>query len=223
MPSTRGVFVTGTDTGIGKTWVACALLRALSEAGIRSVGMKPVAAGIDLASGINDDVGALACASNVDAPPGDRNPYAFPDAVAPHLAARAANASIDLAPIASAYARLADRADAIVVEGAGGALVPLDERRDMLDIAVALRLPVLLVVGMRLGCLNHAFLTTLAVRERGLALAGWVANDLPPGMSLLDANIATITTRIGAPPLAVCRPDASPSFDEVALALLGFR
>jgi dethiobiotin synthetase len=223
MPSTRGVFVTGTDTGIGKTWVACALLRALSEAGLRSVGMKPVAAGIDLASGINDDVGALACASNVDAPPGDRNPYAFPDAVAPHLAARAANASIDLAPIASAYARLADRADAIVVEGAGGALVPLDERRDMLDIAAALRLPVLLVVGMRLGCLNHAFLTTLAVRERGLALAGWVANDLPPGMSLLDANIATITTRIGAPPLAVCRPDASPSFDEVALALLGFR
>lgn len=223
MPSTRGVFVTGTDTGIGKTWVAYALLRALSEAGIRSVGMKPVAAGIDLASGINDDVAALACASNVDAPPGDRNPYAFPDAVAPHLAARAANASIDLAPIASAYARLADRADAIVVEGAGGALVPLDERRDMLDIASALRLPVLLVVGMRLGCLNHAFLTTLAVRERGLALAGWVANDLPPGMSLLDANIETITTRIGAPPLAVCRPDASPAFDEVALALLGFR
>ncbi len=164
-----GIFVTGTDTGIGKTWVATALLRAIAEAGLRGVGMKPVAAGIDPGAQVNADVDALAGAGNVDAPLALRNPYAFADAVAPQLAARAAGVVIRLDVIAGAYAQLAQRADVVVVEGAGGALVPLDARHDMLDIAAALDLPVLLVVGMRLGCVNHALLSSLAIRARGLS------------------------------------------------------
>jgi dethiobiotin synthetase len=220
---TNGVFVTGTDTGVGKTLVACALLRALAARGRRAVGMKPVAAGIDAASGCNEDVVALARAGNVDAPREERNPYAFADAIAPHLAARAAGASIDLARIEASYRRLATLGDALVVEGAGGPLVPLDARRDMLDIAATLGLRVLLVVGMRLGCLNHAFQAALAIRGRGLALAGWVANDLPPGMPWLAPNVEAITQRIGSAPLVVVAPNAAPRFDARALALLGFR
>jgi dethiobiotin synthetase len=218
----RGIFVTGTDTGIGKTFVACALLRALVASGAKAVGMKPVAAGVDRAVGCNGDVRALAAAGNVEAPLADRNPYALPEAVAPHLAAAAANVTIDVGAIGSAYMRLAPRADAIVVEGAGGALVPLDARHDMLDIAHALRLPVLLVVGMRLGCLNHALLSALAIRARGLVLAGWVANELPPGMRLRDENADTIARHLGMPPVAAFAQHATPDFDSAALALLGF-
>ncbi|MFI4904976.1 MAG: dethiobiotin synthase, partial [Burkholderiales bacterium] len=125
-----GIFVTGTDTGIGKTWVATALLRVLAEAGLRAVGMKPVAAGVDPGAQINADVEALAGAGNVDAPLALRNPYAFAGAVAPQLAARAAGVVIRLDVIAGAYAQLAQRADVVVVEGAGGALVPLDAHHD---------------------------------------------------------------------------------------------
>jgi len=219
---TRGIFVAGTDTGVGKTRVACALLRALATSGAKAVGMKPVAAGIDAAIGVNDDVRALAAAGNVDAPLADRNPYAFAEPVAPHLAAATARVAIDVAAIAAAYARLAPRADAVVVEGAGGALVPLDARRDMLDVAAALRLPVLLVVGMRLGCLNHALLSAHAIRARGLVVAGWVANELPPGMRLRDENVDTIARRLGMRPIAVFAQHAMPHFDPAALALLGF-
>ena len=198
----HGVFVTGTDTGVGKTWVAAALLRALCASGKRAVGMKPVAAGIEPGCEVNADVAALAQAGNVDAPLADRNPYAFAAAIAPHLAARAQGVDIDIGVVARAYGRLAAVADAVVVEGAGGVLVPLDERRDMLDIASALGLPVLLVVGMRLGCLNHALLSARAIRARGLTLAGWVANSLPPGMAQVDANIDAITQRLGVAPIA---------------------
>ena len=147
----RGIFVTGTDTGVGKTRVATALLRAFVAAGGRAVGMKPVAAGVDPAAALNADVAALVAAGNVQAPLADVNPFAFAPAIAPHVAATAAGRAIDLDRIAAAYASLARRADLVVVEGAGGALVPLDEQRDMLDIASRLGLPVLLVVGMRLG------------------------------------------------------------------------
>jgi dethiobiotin synthetase len=202
---TRAVFVTGTDTGVGKTFVAVELLRALAREGFRACGMKPVAAGFD-ASGENADVTALDAAGNVAAPRAERNPYAFAEPVAPHLAAEATGRPIELAPIARAYACLGMRADALVVEGAGGALVPLDATHDMLDIAAALSLPVLLVVGMRLGCLNHALLTALALQRRGLELCGWVANELPPGMPLLAANVETLTRRLGVPPVAVLAP-----------------
>jgi len=217
----RGVFVTGTDTGVGKTWIATALLRALAGAGVRAAGMKPVAAGFEPGSNVNGDVIALRAAGNVVTAPEDDNPYAFADAVAPHLAAHAAGVTIALPRIVAAYGRLCARADAVVVEGAGGALVPLDGERDMLDIAVALRLPVLLVVGMRLGCLNHALLTALALQRRGLVLAGWVANALPPRMPLAGGNIDTLTMRLGCAPVAVVARGARDVFDASRLAMLG--
>ncbi len=198
----HGVFVAGTDTGVGKTFVAAALLRSLCAAGKRAVGMKPVAAGIEPGCDVNADVAALAEAGNVDAPLADRNPYAFAAPIAPHLAARLQGVSIDIGVVGAAYGRLAAVADAVVVEGAGGVLVPLDARRDMLDIASALGLPVLLVVGMRLGCLNHALLSAWAIRARGLMLAGWVANRLPPEMEQVDANVDAITQRLGVAPIA---------------------
>jgi dethiobiotin synthetase len=195
----RGIFVTGTDTGVGKTRVATALLRAFVAAGGRAVGMKPVAAGVDPAATLNADVAALVAAGNVQAPLADVNPFAFTPAIAPHVAAKAAGRAIDLDRIAAAYAALARRADLVVVEGAGGALVPLDEQRDMLDIASRLGLPVLLVVGMRLGCLNHALLSAVAIRARGLQLAGWVANRIDPAMAAVAESLATLDRRLAAP------------------------
>jgi dethiobiotin synthetase len=216
-----GIFVTGTDTGVGKTRIATALLRALAGAGVRAVGMKPVAAGFEPSGNVNADVIALRDAGNVDAPREDCNPYAFADAVAPHLAAASEGVDIALPVIVAAARRLLAQADALVVEGAGGALVPLDATLDMLDIAGALRLPVLLVVGMRLGCLNHALLTALALQRRGLALAGWVANELPPGMPLVQRNIEALAERLGCAPIVVAGCDELPVFDAARLATLG--
>ena len=202
MNAARGIFVTGTDTGVGKTVVAAALLRGLAADGLRAVGMKPVASGIEPGQAGNADVAALVAAGNVDAPSADVNPYAFAAPIAPHLAAARAGAAIDLERIAAAYGRLAARADVIVVEGAGGALAPLSRRADMLDIAARLRLPVLLVVGVRLGCLNHALLTALAISGRGLAFAGWVANRIDPAMEEGDANVATLRDALPCPLIA---------------------
>lgn len=203
MRLTRSVFVTGTDTGVGKTCIVQALLRAHVAAGRRAVGMKPVAAGIADGAAVNADVAALAAAGNVDAPLADRNPYAFAPAVAPHLAAAAAGVAIDLAKIEAAFCRLAARADIVVVEGAGGLLVPLGATSDMLDIASRLGLPVLLVVGIRLGCLNHALLSEQALRARGVKLAGWVANFVDPGMPMRDENVAALAHRMAAPCVAL--------------------
>ena len=216
----RGIFVTGTDTGIGKTRVAKALLEALRAAEVRAVGMKPVAAGIDPGESVNADVVALAAASGVDAPLRDRNPYSFEPAVAPHLAAQASGVQISLPTIEAAAQRLAASADVLIVEGAGGALVPLDDRHDMLDVAVRLDLPVLLVVGLRLGCLNHALLTALAIRRRGLSLCAWIANTLPPAMALRNENVATLTSRLGMRPIAVVPVDADPPIGRETLRLL---
>ena len=201
LPPAPGVFVTGTDTGIGKTVAACALLRVYAAGALRAVGMKPVASGLAPGAASNDDVAALAAAGNVDAPLRSRNPYVFAPAIAPHLAARQAGVRIELATIAAAYRELAGRADRVVVEGAGGALAPIDDRHDMLDIASTLDLPVVLVVGMRLGCLNHALLSALAIRARGLVLAGWIANTIEPAFPHLDGNIATLDDRLAAPRL----------------------
>ena len=218
---TQGIFITGTDTGVGKTIVACALLRAYVAQGLRAIGMKPVAAGIAVGTACNDDVAALDAAGNVAAPDSARNPYAFVPAIAPHLAAREAGVAPELARICAAYGELAAHADRIVVEGAGGALVPLDRHLDMLDVARALGLPVLLVVGLRLGCLNHALLSALAIRARGLALAGWAANPIDPAMARLDANLATLDEHLPAPRIATFRwgrPDA-PEWSAAAAAL----
>lgn len=191
----RGLFVTGTDTGVGKTLVACALLHVLAGRGLRVVGMKPVAAGRE-ADGAFHDVESLVAASNVAAPREWVNPYAFDPPIAPHIAAARAEVRIDPGRIRDACARLAGMADAIVVEGAGGFLVPLNEREDFADLARALDLPVVLVVGMRLGCLNHAALTAEAIAGRGLAFAGWVANRIDPAMDAFEDNLATLRERL---------------------------
>ena len=215
----RGIFVTGTDTGAGKTVAAVALLRACVAQELRAVGMKPVAAGIAPGTELNEDVAALAAAGNVDAPLADRNPYAFAAPVAPHLAALQEGRAIRLESIVAAYRNLAARADVVVVEGAGGALVPLDDRTDMLDIPRALGIPVVLVVGLRLGCLIHARMSALAMRARGLDLAGWIACRIDPAMALADANVRWLAHELSAPLVAdLAGPGA---LDAVALHRLG--
>jgi dethiobiotin synthetase len=218
----HGLFVTGTDTGVGKTLVACALLHALAGRGLRVVGMKPVAAGRE-ADGTFHDVEALIAASSVAAPREWVNPYAFDPPIAPHVAAGRAGLRIELAPILSAWRGLSRLADAVVVEGVGGFRVPLNESEDAGDLAAGLGLPVILVVGLRLGCLNHALLTAQAVRAAGLTLAGWVANELTPGMEALEENIAALDARLGCPRLGrmAFLPRPAPALAAAALDLSG--
>jgi dethiobiotin synthetase len=197
----RGLFVTGTDTGVGKTVVACALIRGFAAQGYRVVGMKPVAAGdiIDTPDGrMNEDVARLRAAGNVDAPLAEINPYCFDAPIAPHIAAAREGRSIDLDVIVQRYTALAARADVVVVEGAGGFLVPLNERQDFSDLARRLALPVVLVVGMRLGCLNHALLTQAAIRACGLTFEGWVANRIDPEMAVATENVDSLRRLIKA-------------------------
>jgi len=200
--SARGLFVTGTDTGVGKTRVAVALVQALRAQGLRVAAMKPVSAG-NAPGELNEDVVALLQAANVDADVRDVNPYAFAEAVAPHIAADLAGVRIELDVIAAAYSRLAAVADIVVVEGAGGWRVPLNEHEDMSDLARRLGLPVVLVVGLRLGCLNHALLTAESVAHRGLPWAGWVGNHIDPAMPLTAENVAALRARLPGPCLGV--------------------
>ena len=223
---TQGVFISGTDTGVGKTMVSVALLRALVAEGYATIGMKPVAAGLPIGDPVNADVRALMAAGNRVAPLADINPYCFAPPIAPHLAAFAIGSEINLERIAAAYARLAAVADAIVVEGAGGLLVPLGSKTDMLDVAVRLGLPVVLVVGIRLGCLNHALLSALALEVRGVRFAGWVANRSDATMPEGEANVATLLARLNAPLLADIAWSAGGApvteFDRTTFKLLGF-
>lgn len=198
----RGVFVTGTDTGVGKTRVAIALIHALRARGLRVAAMKPVSAG-SAPGELNEDVMALVQASNAVADLRDINPYAFAEPVAPHIAAQQACARIDLDCIAAAYARLAAEADVVVVEGAGGWRVPLNEREDIADLAQRLGLPILLVVGLRLGCLNHALLTAESIGRGQVPWAGWVGNQVDGAMSYSAENIATLQARLPAPCLGI--------------------
>ena len=197
----RGYFVTGTDTGVGKTTVAVALIQALRQRGLRVAAMKPVAAGCEWVDGklANADVHALRAAANVDTDPALVNPYTFEPAIAPHIAAAQAGIEIKLETITSAYEALARAADVVVVEGVGGFRVPLSASLDTADLAQALNLPVVLVVGMRLGCLNHALLTAEAINHRGLTWAGWVANELDADMPALAANFDELKLRLSAP------------------------
>lgn len=195
-------FITGTDTEVGKTFVACALLHALRDKGVQAVGMKPVAAGLD-AGGKNEDVERLLAASALQAPRALVNPYAFAAAVAPHIAAAEEGRMIELPRIVAAFGELRAMADAVIVEGVGGFCVPLGPHCDTADLAMALDLPVILVVGLRLGCINHALLSQQAIAARGLRLAGWVANRIDPAMARFDENLAALQQRLGAPLLAV--------------------
>ncbi|MEW5789865.1 MAG: dethiobiotin synthase [Pseudomonadota bacterium] len=197
-------FITGTDTGIGKTLFSAALLHALNDLGYTAVGMKPVAAGAEQgpAGWVNEDVALLGSASSVSAPGEWVNPYLFREAIAPHLAAGHKGVAIEIPRIAAALDELRKLAQVVVVEGVGGFRVPLGPDRDTADLAVRLGLPVIMVVGMRLGCLNHALLTAEAIAARGLTLAGWVANHLDPDMAAYDGNLATLQRSLPAPLIA---------------------
>ena len=204
----QGFFITGTDTGVGKTFVAVALTRALVARGLRTAVMKPVAAGsMQTPEGPrNDDAIELLAASNVSAPYEDVNPWLLTLPASPHLAARHDGVSIGQEKLLAAHRRLAARADLVLVEGAGGWLAPISATATMADIAVNLALPVILVVGLRLGCLNHALLTREAIRSCAVPFAGWIANRMAAEMPLANANIETLTSRFGMPPLAVVPP-----------------
>ena len=194
----QAYFITGTDTGVGKTHVACLLIRDYIAQGYKVIGMKPVAAGGDLINGqwVNDDVLKLEQASNVKAPRALINPYSFKEAVAPHIAAEKAGVEINIDVIRQAFQALSKLADIVIVEGAGGFLVPLNNQQSMADLPAALNIPVILVVGMKLGCINHSLLTVEAIKARGLTLHGWVANQIEPEMDFYNKNLATITHNI---------------------------
>ncbi len=191
-------FITGTDTEVGKTLISCALLLHLRKTHPRVVGMKPVAAGTT-PEGDNEDAMALRAAGSIRVPRELDNPYCLPLPMSPHLAARAAGQRIEVALLVERYRQLAEQADAVVVEGAGGFHVPLNESHTGADLAQALQLPIVLVVGLRLGCLNHALLTAEAIHARGLTLAGWVANRIDPEMQAQEENIAYLREHLKAP------------------------
>lgn len=198
----KGVFVTGTDTGAGKTLAACALVHALRARGLRVAPMKPVAAGAIATEGgwANEDTLALARAAGPFAPaPEAITPVLLREPMAPHIAAAREGRTIEMASLVEAHRRLAESVDFTVVEGVGGFLVPLGPSLDTRDLAHALGLPVVLVVGLRLGCLNHALLTADSVRAAGLRLAGWIANHIDPAMAAADENVAALVERLAAP------------------------
>ena len=215
-------FVTGTDTGVGKTHVACALLHATRQLGRTAVGMKPIAAGVEDDGG-NDDVARLLAASSIQAPMELMNPFLYAPPIAPHIAAREAGRPIDIRAIHRALERLRTLADVVWVEGVGGFRVPLDERYDTADLAQTLALPVVLVVGMRLGCLNHALLAAEAIARRDLTLASWVANRIDPAMARFEANLETLRARLNAPLLGVAPYGVSPAQCAGALRLSELR
>jgi dethiobiotin synthetase len=201
----RGVFVTGTDTGVGKTVVAAALVRALVRQGLQVAAMKPIASGAGpTAAGLrNADALILAQAANVEAPYDTINPYCFAAPIAPHLAAREAGILIDTALLYERFAELANRADCVVVEGAGGWLTPIGPAQTMADVAAALSLSVVLVVGLKLGCLNHAQLTARALAAHAAGLRGWVGNSIDREFDRKEANIAALEELLQEPATAI--------------------
>ena len=213
------VFITGTDTGVGKSLFSAALLHALARHHRRVVGMKPIAAGTTLINGVlaNDDELALRAASTLTVPATLDNPVLLHDPVSPHIAAQRAGVTIDIAHIAACHRQLMALADAVVVEGAGGFMVPISSQHTGADLARALNLPVVLVVGLRLGCLNHALLTLQAIRAQGLTLAGWVANHIEPTMLAQQDNIAFLRQQLGAPLLATIPFMADAQADQVTV------
>jgi len=202
-------FITGTDTGVGKTLISCALLHAFAAKGKRVVGMKPVAAGCD-DDGLNDDVKKLRASSNILASLGQINPYSFIHPIAPHIASKNSGVRINFERIIESYKELASQAEIVIVEGVGGILVPLNETQDSIDLIYSLDLPVIVIVGMRLGCLNHALLTFRALDASGLNCAGWVANILDEKMLAIGENIETLKEKIKAPLLGVIEYQSAP-------------
>jgi dethiobiotin synthetase len=215
MPATQkpvGIFVTGTDTGVGKTLVSVSLVNALVRHGLRVSVMKPIASGSEhTPAGLrNADALALAAASNVAAPYTAINPYCFEPAISPHIAAEEAGIEVDMRVIQQSFATLTTSADFAVVEGAGGWYAPISSSQTMSDLPKLLDIPVLLVVGLRLGCLSHALLTKRAIEAGGAGFAGWVANTIDPRLERTAENLSTLEARLGGEPLAVFpfEPDA---------------
>jgi dethiobiotin synthetase len=212
------LYVTGTDTGIGKTLASCALLHALRGRGLRAVGMKPVASGCERVGDEwrNADALALQAAGEPGIAYADINPFALQQPLAPELAARDAGIEVALPPIVDAHARLAARVDAVVVEGVGGWAAPLSGSLMQADLVRALQLPVVLVVGLRLGCLNHALLSARAIIGDGVQLAGWIASHVDPAMERVEDNLTMLSERLPAPCWGVL-PHA-PGIDPALLA-----
>jgi len=203
--SGRGIFITGTDTSVGKTLVACALVRAFRAEGARVAVMKPVASGATpTAAGLrNADALALIEATGAPAAYTDVNPYCLELAVSPHIAAKEAGIEVDTSTIRHKFDALAADSDWVVVEGAGGWFAPINDHQTMADLAWALSVPALMVVGLKLGCLNHAQLTRLGVESWGVHLAGWIASAIDPAMMRLEDNLTALERLLGEPALAV--------------------
>ncbi|MDN4037079.1 dethiobiotin synthase [Massilia sp. YIM B02443] len=201
VPTRFSCFVTGTDTEIGKTLISAAILHKLASSGQRACGMKPVAAGASMIDGAlhNEDADMLIAAGNVHLPSSITTPYMLREPAAPHIAAALENVTIEAVPIIAAFAEIQAASDAVVVEGVGGFRVPFNDTFDSADLAAQLNLPVILVVGMRLGCISHALLTVEAIIARGLVLAGWIANTADPDMRFEQENIDALAQRIPAP------------------------
>lgn len=220
--SAKGFFITGTDTGVGKTVVAAALVRSFVATGLRTAVMKPVASGSERTSqGLrNEDALSLMAASNVAASYETVNPYCFEPAISPHIAAEEAAIEVDIVQIQRNFAALAAQSDWVVVEGAGGWLAPIGPSRSIRDLALALELPVVVVVGVRLGCINHALLTRLAIETHGARFAGWIANTIDPAMPRRAENLETLTRLLGKPPLTTVPllSTSAPAFELPAAA-----
>jgi len=211
-------FITGTDTEIGKTYVSCALIRYLTAHGYRVAAMKPVASGCEnTGDGLrSDDALGLMTVTNVVLPYETVNPYAFEPAIAPHIAAQQAGLTINIEKI-SAIARTIE-ADYLVIEGVGGWCVPLDDESMLKDLVKAIADEVILVVGMRLGCINHALLTAARIQRDGLPLKGWIANHVDPDMQAQEENLKTLLSFMPGPLLAVL-PWSAAGLDDVNLQI----
>ena len=197
-------FITGTDTGVGKTLVTCAIIRYLIHNGNFALGMKPVASGMLFKNGsyYSEDTEAIVKAGRIKLPSDLVTPFMLKLPIAPHIAAEIEESVISWPLVSVSYQQIARQADSVIVEGAGGFRVPLGDGYDTADLAVQFGLPVILVVGLRLGCISHALLTAEAISARQLTLAGWVANQIDPSMPYVEENIATLEERIPAPRLA---------------------
>ncbi|WP_157267231.1 dethiobiotin synthase [Azohydromonas aeria] len=219
----RGCFVTGTDTGVGKSRISAALLHWLGRRGHRAAGYKPVASGLEPGADgrlVNEDVEALRTAGSVPLPGSLIGPCQLKEACAPHIAAELEGVRIDRVALLRGAQEVARRADFIVAEGAGGLVIPLGEDWDSTQLMSALGLPVVMVVGLRLGCINHALLTADGLAQRRLRLVGWVGNQIDPAMPHLQRNVETLrhelSRRHQAPCLGVVPHLAQPAPAAVA-------
>jgi len=215
-----GLFVAGTDTGVGKTLIACALIHALRRAGLAPMPFKPVASGCTSGRDgpVSDDTARLIEASGRPLTQDAVSPLRYLPAIAPHIAAAESGHAIDRDRLVAQGVALA-QSGPLVVEGAGGWLVPMDARYTLADLAVGLNLPVVLVVGLRLGCINHALLTAEAIASRGLTLAGWVGNSIDPGFERLAENLDTLGARLAAPRLGLVPWQPQPDARAIEIAL----